>query len=293
MISLAPVRYANILRQNGGPLARIEMESHVLYGKQFHSAYAYLADCEGFEAPATVSAVSMPDGAGTAGTKQIACHMAISEALERWAVHYSRAFPDKISCGIDFDSSSNGFAAFPGLFKRQARKAAFQESIERHCLISWWEGLLQHHHLKDPSPGIRAVQLDNPFSGHEVALIWKQDSMGRYVFGFGAADNLNKAVWRALVEQSRTAQVLDNLGSVRAQDYNTYDRRIRYFSSPRGASAFLDRLGAQVTGKPDKLSLLFDQHIPGPWDRFASVWRTVVKPPSEAYLSDREDYFFW
>jgi hypothetical protein len=223
--------------------------------------------------------------------------MAVSEALERWAIFHCRAHRDEVYCGLDLDGSSNGFAAFPGLFKRQARKAAFRESIERHCLISWWEGLLDHRPLPDPQPGVRAVQLENPFSSHAVGVIWTQHE-GRHAYAFGAGDSLNHAIWRAFVELERTQMLLNQLTSAQAaQPYirisDTFERRIDFFASEYGFSLFLERFEKRVKTRSEPLEMLFDGPVSGPWDRYAGVWRTVIKAPSETYLSNDPDYFFW
>jgi hypothetical protein len=238
-----------------------------------------------------------PDGAGSHRSAQIACHMAVSEALERWAIFHCRAHPGEISCGLEFDSSSNGFAAFPGLFKRQARKAAFRESIERHCLICWWEGLLAHRPLPDPQPGVRAIQLDNPFSNHAVTVVWALHN-GRHSYAFGAGESLNHSMWRSFVELERIQTLLDQLTRLQATRpfhrlADLFEQRIDFFASEYGFGCFLERFERRVESSAEPLKILFDRPVSGPWDRYATVWRTVFQAPSKAYLSDAPDFFFW
>ena len=296
MISLAPIRYAKVMREQGGPIDRLEHAYGSVWGKTRVQAVAYLRAELVPKAFVQERVSDQPDGAGTHKTQQVACHMAISEALERWAVYHCRRPENRDAAGMDLDGSSNGFAAFPGAFKRQARAAAFRESIERHCLISWWEGLLGHRSLPDPLAGVTAIKLDNPFSRHEVALIWTEVH-GRYAYAFGAGSNQAHAIQRALCELDRTMRLLEVLtpekmsGHQRAGD--VFERRIAFFASESGRRRFSKRLGALKVGASPKMNLLFDAAVEGPWNRYASVWRTVIEAPSRAYLSDAEDYFFW
>jgi hypothetical protein len=223
--------------------------------------------------------------------------MAISEAMERWAVHYCRQLEGRSIGGIEMDGSSNGFAAFPGLFRRQARRAAFRESIERHCLICWWEGLLGHTFIEDPAPGVSTISIDNPFSSDTVLLIWAMTDYGKS-YAFGAGDHGNHAARRALVELDRTQRLLKQLSSVAkplsAGEFgDVFERRIRYFSTDQGMEHFVERLKTPSSGRALPVRMLFDSAVIGPWEAYASVWRTIIEAPSREYLSDSESYFFW
>jgi hypothetical protein len=33
--------------------------------------------------------------------------------------------------------------------------------------------------------------------------------------------------------------------------------------------------------------------VPGPWSRYADVWRVVYAPPSDRFLGTEENYFLW
>lgn len=297
MISLAPIRYAEVLSRHGGPVARLEHAPARVLGRKCSQAVAYLRDDLMPSSFRLATCTGQPDGAGCHQSTQIACHMAVSEALERWAVHHSRAHPESANCGMEHDNSSNGFAAYPGLFRRQARKAAFRESIERHCLICWWEGLLGYHPLTDPQPALRAIQLENPFSRHVVVVLWTYHH-GHHVYAFGAGESCKLAVWRACVELERTQMLIDHIVDHKtkypeAPMTNLFERRIDFFSTEEGFSLFLSRLESPAPKKPAKLRLLHDASVEGPWERYAGVWRTVLEAPSREYLSDVADYFFW
>jgi hypothetical protein len=299
MVNLAPIKYSNVLSQDGGPIERLEYAEGTLLEMPCTHATAYLKPDLVAPELRLHTVVEQPDGAGSHRSTQVACHMAISEALERWAVYHCRESGNEAMAGMEFDHSSNGFAAFPGLFKCQARKAAFRESIERHCLICWWEGLLGHRFLPDPKPGVRAVQIDNPFSTHTVVVLWSlHDDLHSYAFGAG--NSLNQAIWRSLVELERIQAMLDRLRrgkhtqSPFGEEFRgLFERRIAYFSTFAGMGRFLDRLERPEQGRHHPLKLLFDAAVVGPWDRYATVWRTIIEPPSRDYLSEAEDYFFW
>ncbi|MGZ0707569.1 hypothetical protein ACWPKO_04445 [Coraliomargarita sp. W4R53] len=223
--------------------------------------------------------------------------MAISEAMEHWAVYHCRGALRSGLGGIDIDGSSNGFAAYPGLFRRQTRPVAYRESIERHCLICWWEGLLKHQCIEAPRPGVSALLIENPFSSHSVVVLWSETPRGAS-YAFGAGTNVPHAIKRALVELSRTQALMrqfaasSGLRSARVGG-DVFERRIAFFAADRGRELFLKCLGQQVSKGPAKLKLLFDSHVAGPWDSYTSVWRTIIEAPSLEYLSEREDYFFW
>jgi hypothetical protein len=297
MVNLAPIRYAKVLSRYGGPIERVECAPIQVLGKKCVQAVAFLRKDIIPEGARSKTLTEQPDGAGSHQITQIACHMAVSEALERWAVFHCRAYPESSKCGLEYDHSSNGFAAYPGLWGRQTRKAAFRESIERHCLICWWEGLLAHHPLPDLQPDIRVIQIENPFSRHAVVVMWGMDE-GRHIFAFGAGEGRQTAVWRANVEMGRVRQVARDIDSQRSTHperplVDLFERRIHFFASEEGFSCFLDRLEQAKVKKAPKMKLLYDGLVPGPWDAYTSVWRTVIESPSERYLSDAADYFFW
>lgn len=297
MLNLAPIRYVKAMSSQGGPIDRMEHSFHDLFGEPCVHAVTYLKAGIGREKHLQLRATEQPDGAGCHATAQVACYMAISEAMERWAVRYCRQNKGDALGGIELDGSSNGFAAFPGLFRRQARRAAFRESIERHCLICWWEGLLGHECIEDPWPGVSSISIDNPFSSHAVVLIWAMTDDGQ-TYAFGAGNDIKHAARRALVELDRTQSLLKQLAKISeplsaGKNGDVFERRISYFSTEQGTEQFLQRLKSPRTGTAPSANLLFDSAVIGPWDAYASVWRTIIEAPCQDYLSDAEDYFFW
>ena len=55
---------------------------------------------------------------------------------------------------------------------------------------------------------------------------------------------------------------------------------------------FRERLLAGPAGPAPRAEVICDRDIPGPWDRYATVWRFVLRPPSDGYLRGGESYFF-
>lgn len=301
MFSLAPYKYRHVLASEGGPIDRIECANCEVSGQAASQAVAYLKEnmLPGFHE-------NQPDGAGTHESPLVARFMAISEAIERWALRALVAEgadqAKNETFGLDVDISSNGMAAFPGMFDYQARKKAFAEAIERHCLISWWEGLLPARMLTLPNISEHGILIDNPFSSHEVAILWKLCEEKYYAFAFGTGDTAEHAAWRAGIELERTEGILKTHYSDRVKFdveeiksmHDIILKRVLYFSTTQGFRLFLERL-KHAPDKPrsEKAKILYDGKIPGPWSRYATVWRVVFDPPTREHLSDRHDYFFW
>lgn len=297
MLNFAPTRYSGAMASDGGPIARMEHAPYDVFGEPCVHAVTYLKEGIVDSQYLELRATDQPDGAGCHSAAQIACYMAISEAMERWAVYYCRQKMDTGLGGIDLDGSSNGFAAYPGFFRRQARGFAYRESIERHCLICWWEGLLGHRCIEDPRPGVSAIAIKNSFSSHAVVVLWSMTDSGQS-YAFGAGNTVKHATKRALVELGRTQSLLEQLFELSTplsagRLGDVFERRISYFSKDEGMALFLERLGKRVSSSAPRLNVLFDSAVIGPWDSYASVWRTVFEAPSRQYLTDAEDYFFW
>jgi len=297
MINLAPINYAKVFAEKGGPISRLDYARATVFGKSCFQAVAYIKEGLVSEQVRPQTLTAQPDGAGTHVSAQIACYMAISEALERWAVFYGRSNLQALDYGLKIDGSSNGFAAFPGLLKRQARGAAKIESIERHCLLCWWEGLIGHREISDLPGAVSGIELENPFSREFMVVLWSASDRSRSI-AFGAGKSLKQAIWRAGVECARTETLVKKIEQ-HLQTHpevpvtNIYERRIHHFASEAGFSKFSDRLKARAGGHPKKIRFLFDHEIKGPWSSYTRVWRTIIEPPSWDYLSDSPDYFFW
>ena len=225
---------------------------------------------------------------------------AISEAVERWAHMAVLISPDKDRCGFGVDPSSNGMAAFPGLWKRQARPAAQLEATERFNVLSWWEGKLPARETETRWPGVRAAVLVSSAPGLTVILFRRAPS-GHYAYGHAAGADFESACLRAAIELERHEFVvqrflLAHAGGAKGElpaTTHPIERRSLFFAQPEGHEMFLERLRStprQVRADP---RLVFDGPVPGPWSKYADVWRVAYEPPSIRFLGTDEQYFFW
>lgn len=300
MLTLSSFKYRNIFKKNGGPIERMECGPFDLMGQSLNQAVAFL-DHSICPKQKNADPNLMPDGAGTHKSPLVARFMAISEAMERWALRSAR-IESPSDFGFDSDKSSNGMAAFPGLFKYQAKQKAIGEAIERYCLINWWEGKLKHKVIAAPWRSVRAIEIENPFTAHSVVLLWTNCCNDyHYAYGFGSGKDFNNAVYRASIELERCKQIiigfreehrkitLENIQD--APDFIL--RRILYFAIEEGIADFQERLRKKDSSKASTPKVLFDGEIVGPWSEYATVWRTLYSPPSFDYIDERKLSYFW
>ncbi|WP_309400379.1 hypothetical protein [Cerasicoccus maritimus] len=293
-VNLAPFKFRDVMVNAGGPVKTVDVGAESIFGREQYSAAAYLKDELRLDC-------DLPDGVGSANDPTTAKFRAVSEALERWAFRQCK-LEEPVTYGFDYDPTTNGMGAYPGLFSKDARQSAEREAIERHVLILWWEGYLECHLLGDPFPGVRAIRIENPFSEHEVVLLWQFLNERFYTYGFGLAANVNEACWRAGVEMHRLSGVIgehyqkyDNLDlDYINQAKHLFEKRTLFFSRPEGFVNLLKR----VESHPEhvycsKPVTLIDRKVSGPWDQYVTVWRVVFEQPSREFINDRADYFFW
>lgn len=301
MLTLAPVRYARILRAAGGPVGLIALGRLRIGGVECYRAGAQLSDRGSL--PIGERALFGPiDGSGTDRSPLLARYKAISEALERWAYHECHGSGRGDACGLHLDPTSSGMAAFPGLWKGQARRQARREAVERWCLVEWWAGLLEHRPLTVPYPGLSGIEIDNPIGRDRMVIIWGKLANGRVAYGYSAARSLREATWKALVEQTSCAEVLAELADERAERdpapwedlKNELERRVLYYSSTVGHRRFRERLDKPVsTARNQAPSPVFDTEVPGPWSRYATVWRVLYPTRRRDHHDPESLTFFW
>ena len=294
MLSLAGLRYRNVLAEFGGPVQRIETGNFPVRGRQVVLANATLTS--GLVKKGPLSLFSSADGTGTHPIAAVARHKAISEAMERWAFHSTVRSERAEEFGFDVDPSTSGMSAFPGLLRRQARRGAVLEAVERFSLIAWWEGLAPARHFDTDWPGVSAVAIDGPFGGVTVVAYARTD-WGGYVYGHAAEESFSAACEHAVVELARHEWVLRSwwLSAVVGQKpapTNIFERRCLFFASDEGYELFQERLARRPAGKMPTPTILCDTDISGPWDEFATVWRFALKPLTDGYLRGGERYFF-
>ena len=292
-ISLAPLRYRDILSDFGGPIESVRSSLLEIRGRHVWHASANLVN-------------SMPrktgnlfydnvDGNGASPSRQIAHYCAISEALERWA------YFDFVESGSNreafkLDPSTSGMAAFPGIGSASARLPALIEATERNVLMSWWEGRGEHFYLSLPDlSGIRIIHNLNSFP---VVILWVDlpDTHFR-CYGFSSGKDLESAVFQASVELYRNKVCAERhlkcLSMDRKPEPDSWSRRVVFFGEFEGKQLFDQRLSRATTSKSIVGTPAFDGTIIGPWSQYTHVWRVVFPPPSEDGFSDRSEYFLF
>lgn len=299
MLSLAAVRYRNILAQSGGPVERLQLADMMVLGRREFLANAFLR--EGLAGRFWRDDVFSPaHGGGIAPSPMVARFMAISEAMERWAHWQLYDSEEGRRYGFDVDPSSNGMAAFPGLFQRQARTGALMEAAERFNLLNWWEGNLPASESDTQWPGVRAATICSEAPGVTV-ILFKRTAQGFTAYGHGAAMNYASACRKAAVEMERHELVIARFALAHAgklvdqlsNDAHPIERRSLFFATEAGRELFLERLRSSPRRPAAQPRLVYDGPVPGPWNRYADVWRVVYAPPSDRFLGVEENYFLW
>lgn len=243
------------------------------------------------------------DGAGTAPYRNQAVHIAVSEALERWAYFDVRNSPLRKRLGFDVEDSTNGMAAFPGWTATTARANAILESIERWTLGQWWEGRLRAIPLDMPAELGGGVEIESPFDQASVVVRWRRcPSSRRMGYGFAARPRLAAAWAKADVELSRNIRALgrlpaaawDGLDAQQLARLDRNERRFAFFSSEDGVQTFLEKVSKTV-GENTRAAaprVRVDEEIRGPWSRYARVWRYQLDPgPNSRLMEERTDVF--
>lgn len=293
MLSLASLRYHDVYASAGGPIARVVTGDTESVDGRLHQANAFLSP-ELSEGRPQWSVYGGADGTGSSANRSVACHMAISEALERWAFLAVARQGEQASYGFDSDPSSNGMAAFPGLFPSQAARIARMEALERLALVSWWDGRLGSAWMPAPWPGVSMLRILHDFGPGEVVIL-RQGGGETVAYGHAAGRSLRSAAFKASVELARNRRVLSahrSLGLL-AEPVNFLERRALHFSAKEGAAEF-DALAGKPARRPaNRARIVFDGRIPGPWSRWATVWRRAYEMPTDAFLDPKVNFFFW
>ena len=294
MFSLAALNYREILSRDGGPIERVSAGSLDVLGKSEHQANAYLRPGL-IRGKPSLSVYGNADGTGSNRSPQIARHMAISEALERWAFYETSQSDEAAQFGFDVDNSTNGMAAFPGLFKSQARKRAYHEALERWALISWWSGHMQASIVGDAMLGVTALRLEHSAKFGEVAVLFRRSAAGHVSYGYSAGSTFRTAVARAAVELARNEFVVGyyKLRSAASEVPNCFERRCLYFAGEEGHAEFLRKVFDRRPRRMAEWAVKFDGEVPGPWSKYATVWRVLPAMPSREYLDPKSSFFFW
>lgn len=294
MLSLAGFRYRSVLAEHGGPIRQIETGTFPVRGRKMMMANVTLEP--GLVRRPACCLFGEVDGTGTDVLPAIARHKAISEAMERWALYATARSDRAAEFAFDVDPSSSGMAAFPGLLRRQARRSAVLEAVERYSLIAWWEGLASARPFETDWPGVSAVAIDGPFGGVTV-ITYAKTEWGGYVYGHAAEESFSAACERSVVELARHEWVLRSswlsfFAGERPRPTNIFEQRMLFFASAEGFELFQQRLHTPAARSMPRPEILCDSDIPGPWDEYATVWRFALRPLSDGYLYGGERYFF-
>jgi hypothetical protein len=294
MLSLAALRYRNVLAAFGGPVASIEMGEFPVRGRKLVLANATLKP--GLTRKMPMSLFSDADGTGVHQLPSVARHIAISEALERWAFAALVRSEQAEEFGFDVDPSSTGMSAFPGLIDRQARRRSVLEAIERYSLMAWWEGRAEGRRFDTDWPGISAVAIDGPFGGVTV-VVYSRTQWGGYAYGHAADESFTGACERAIVELARHEWVLRSwwlayVAGERKTPSNLFEKRCLHFASEEGHEEFMSRVGNRAIRRGPAPEVICDSELPGPWSDYATVWRFALRPPSDGHVCGGDGYFF-
>jgi hypothetical protein len=294
MLSFAPFLYRNVFADRGGPIQRTENAGTLDVAGRVETQMNAFLKAELVSGKMRHSVYGNADGTGSSENPAIAQHKAISEALERWAFFTVHNSSSQNRYGFGHDRSSNGMAAFPGL-RFQARRAAYHEALERWAVIGWWAGHFDAVGLGLPgSDKIGGIRIRHGRPG-EVVVLYRRTESGYVSYGYGAGKTLPTAASKAAVEMARSEYVLARhrakgvLGTIS----NFMERRAVHFASEEGFAEFNERLARPADKPPPLWKTLFDGEVPGPWSRWATVWRHCVEMPTLEFLNKEANFFFW
>lgn len=298
MLALGPWCHRNVAAIRGGPIAGVQIGEMPFFGERRFLAHAVLVP--GLRAQQRTRLLySHVDGTGVHAVAQTARHMAISEALERWAHGASTADPAlSVRYGFDVDPTTNGMAAYPSLLPTPARAKAWEEAMERHAIRCWWEGRCGAVRRETEWPGVSAIEIPGSPQARTV-VAWRRTTFDLVAYGHAASPTFLGALDHALMELARHEMALRHRwfgeGSrpdeARSEDIG--ECRSWFFATPEGHDLFLRRVdgcGAEPCPEPE---LVFDGELFGPWSAYTHIWRIVCRPFSEAYLRGGKEYFFW
>lgn len=293
MFSLAALRYRDVFADDGGPIARVMTGDVSILGQPCKQANAFLQP-ELTEGRSSQAVYGRADGTGSASSPAVACHIAISEALERWAFLATHRSARAGVYGFKKDCSSNGMAAFPGYCDWQAACRARMEAIERYALISWWDGRLPAEMIASPFPGVSLVRIHHNAGPGEVVILVQRTRAG-VAYGHAAGRTVAIATAKATAELARADFVIaaHRAKGAIVQAANYLERRALHFSSDEGYEEFLARVHSKPTRPPPEWKVLYDGEIKGPWAKWATVWRCAVEMPTHDYLEPDANFFFW
>ena len=278
-------RYRSLLGTSQHPIQRIAQKrlQSLLNGRVHYESYASLHPSLDSASPES-GLYGNAAGTGTSPSRLESTLIAISEALERWALfaNLREVGRDFERLGFDTVPSSIGMAAFPGNAAR-ATQSALHEARERWLVSTWWNGGGGIRVCRR-SPAVDSFFLACPWPETQVCLsrtVWNSET-GEKCYGFGASHSMDGAETSALRELERNVRALRK-GANALSKLTSIERRLLWCSGTAGNSGVQDRIDVSL-GKPAPScpELIVDSEVVGPWTRWTTVWRCLYPMPSNA-----------
>jgi hypothetical protein len=185
-------------------------------------------------------------------------------------------------------------AAFPGLLKRQARKIAQFEAVERYCLLNWWEERLDGEIRTTEWPGVTAISF-NPIDGAYAVILFKESDSGYHAYGHAASHSFCAACQNASVELVRHEHAIRSWTHLRnsGPPKDPFENRALFFATKEGHELFAKRIRLRSRGGEPLPEIICDAEIRGSWTKYTTVWRFLFRPPSDRFMARNSAYFFW
>ena len=288
------IRYRNIIDPLNGPISKVTawQQKHPLLGDYFESVASLLPElCP----PKSTDIYAHGAGGGASKSKITAVHKAISEALERWAFfHVSlNETNQKTILLLDTDPTSTGFACHPSYISCATRKKSHEEAVERWSIYNWWIGKLPARILTQNECNLQ-IEIMSPFDNLKVFCCASKGERGFYIYGFSAADSLERAKSQALIEQNRNERALSKFPPDQVPRFRC-DKRLFYFSTEEGFAQFNENLEKSLLLRsfPERPRKLVDREVKGPWTKYARVWRTLYEGGEVWHHSASEKIFLF
>jgi len=300
-----PIYTSSVFVDEGGPIEQVKHTQMETIHDNLYEAVAYLSDkCVGKKGRPKKSVYGSGDGAGADHNLEMAVCKAVSEAMERWA--YRETYQkDSSEYAYDINPTSNGMAATPGKSLQWCQKMASREAYERLLLMLFWEKEVYATPILTGVAAVNAYEITAEGCPYICVILEKVIGHNRYAFAFSGGSSYREAYPKAAVELARTEAALKqfykNDGDVEqilnAENGSWLEKRSLYFSTPEGLDAFREKMEKAYDYKDSdivKVETVFDGELKGPWNEWATVWRTVFKPLSgRAYDKEDHTYFFW
>ncbi len=292
--NLGAYSYKDFATNKDTPLKKSELIKIENGNSVYYQQNCWLIDSLKYQDTEKTFLYSDCDATGSDTYAHIAVWKSYSELLERWAYHDLMNRGSK-EFGLIFDRTTTGFAALPCWPKYAARNHALSEAIERWSISNWWRGNLSASFFEyKNTSNVKALSIDigNKF-GYVVIVFnyFNYQNENKYFYGFAHSFTREKAYLKSLVEMERNKLVIQNFLVSNFSLKSISDRRLNYFSTELGHAKFLKKINSNPKSYISLPKLLIDSQIPGPWDKYATVWRCLY--PDTIYDWSDETHFMF